>query len=163
VVVTSKALYVREVDGGPSRVAVFDHDGTPQGVMPLADLATVDEVEPLGDGTLLYSIRTFLRPPYFSRYARRAAPRPTQFGQTARLLPGMPKSCASSPPRRTVKSRRPQKGPDRIKQRTVAQRLDLVDRRQIRQRHHALGCAVVIEHGDREARRPPRARTAPWT
>ena len=68
VVVTSRALYVREVDGGPSRVAVFDHDGTPQGVMPLPDLATVDEVEPLWDGTLLYSIRTFLRPPYFSRY-----------------------------------------------------------------------------------------------
>jgi prolyl oligopeptidase len=68
VVVTAKALYVRELDGGPSRVAVFDHQGAPQGVLPLADLATVDEVEPLGDGTLLYSIRTYLRPPYFSRY-----------------------------------------------------------------------------------------------
>jgi prolyl oligopeptidase len=68
VVVTAKSLYVRELDGGPSRVAVFDHEGMPQGVMPLPDLATVDEVEPLGDGTLLYSIRTYLRPPYFSRY-----------------------------------------------------------------------------------------------
>jgi prolyl oligopeptidase len=68
VVVTAKALYVRELDGGPSRVAVFDHQGAPQGVLPLADLATVDEVEPLGDGTLLFSIRTYLRPPYFSRY-----------------------------------------------------------------------------------------------
>jgi prolyl oligopeptidase len=68
VVVTAKALYVRELDGGPSRVAVFDHEGIEQGVMPLPDLATVDEVEPAGDGTLLYSIRTYLRPPYFSRY-----------------------------------------------------------------------------------------------
>jgi len=30
VVVTSRALYVREVDGGPSRVAVFDHDAYPR-------------------------------------------------------------------------------------------------------------------------------------
>ena len=68
VVVTPKALYVRELDGGPSRVAVFNHDGVALGVLPLAALATVDEVEPLGDGTLLYSIKTYLRPPYFSRY-----------------------------------------------------------------------------------------------
>jgi prolyl oligopeptidase len=68
VVITDKLLYVRELDGGPSRVAVFDHEGIPQGVMPLPGLATVDQVEPLGDGTLLYSIRTYLRPAYFSRY-----------------------------------------------------------------------------------------------
>jgi prolyl oligopeptidase len=68
IAVTAKLLYVRELDGGPSRVAVFDHEGMPQGVLPLPDLATVDEVEPLGDGTLLYSIKTFLRPPFFSRY-----------------------------------------------------------------------------------------------
>lgn len=68
VIVTAKALYVRELDGGPSRVAVFNHDGVSLGTLPLTDLATVDEVEPLGDGTLLYSIRTYLRPPYFSRY-----------------------------------------------------------------------------------------------
>ncbi|HEY6717893.1 MAG TPA: type III glutamate--ammonia ligase [Reyranella sp.] len=36
--------------------------------MPLAGLATVGEVQPLSDGTLLYSIETYLRPPYFSRY-----------------------------------------------------------------------------------------------
>jgi len=68
IVVTPKSLYLRELDGGPSRVAVFDHDGAPQGAIPLPDPATVEEVEPLGDGTLLYSIRTYLRPPYFSRY-----------------------------------------------------------------------------------------------
>jgi prolyl oligopeptidase len=68
VVVTPKALYVREIDGGPSRVAVFNHEGVPEGNLPLTDLATVSEVEPLGDGTLLYSIKTYLRPPSFSRY-----------------------------------------------------------------------------------------------
>jgi len=73
VIVTAKGLYVRELDGGPSRVAVFDHEGIPQGVLPLPDLATVDQVEPLGDGTLLYSISTYLRPPYFSRYDEASA------------------------------------------------------------------------------------------
>ena len=68
VVVTAKALFVRELDGGLSRVAVFDHEGLLRGTMPLPEPATVDEVEPLGDGTLLYSIRTYLHPPYFSRY-----------------------------------------------------------------------------------------------
>jgi len=68
VVVTAKRLYLRELEGGPSRVAVFDHEGIPQGVVPLPGLATVDQVEPLGDGSLLYSIRTYLRPPYFARY-----------------------------------------------------------------------------------------------
>jgi len=68
VVVTDKALYVRELVGGPERVAVFDHDGIPRGELPLPEPATVDQVEPVGDGTLLYSVRTFLRPARFSRY-----------------------------------------------------------------------------------------------
>ena len=73
VAVTSRAIYVRELIGGPSRVAIFDHAGKPRGTLPLPDLATVDEVEPLSDGTLLYSIATYLRPPFFSRYDEAAA------------------------------------------------------------------------------------------
>ncbi len=68
IAVTAKALYVRELVGGPSRVSVFDHSGAPRGMLPLPDLASVDEVQPLSDGTLLYSIATYLRPPYFARY-----------------------------------------------------------------------------------------------
>jgi prolyl oligopeptidase len=68
VAVTAQAVYVRELIGGPSRVAIFDHTGTPRGELPLPGLATVAELEPLSDGTLLYSIETYLRPPYFSRY-----------------------------------------------------------------------------------------------
>ncbi len=71
--ITSRAVYVRELIGGPSRVAIFDHSGRPRGTLPLPDLATVDEVEPLTDGSLLYSIETYLRPPYFSRYEEAAA------------------------------------------------------------------------------------------
>jgi prolyl oligopeptidase len=73
VVVTPGALYVRELIGGPSRVAIFDHAGKPKGRLPLPSVAAVDEVEPLSDGTLLYSVATYLRPPYFSRYDSKAA------------------------------------------------------------------------------------------
>jgi prolyl oligopeptidase len=68
IALTARAIYVRELVGGPSRVAVYDHAGNPRGMLPLPDLASVEEVEPLSDGTLLYSIETYLRPPYFSRY-----------------------------------------------------------------------------------------------
>jgi prolyl oligopeptidase len=73
VVITSRALYVRELMGGPSRVAIFNHAGKPQGVLPLPDVAAVAEVVPLSDGTLLYSIETYLRPPYYARYNEQTA------------------------------------------------------------------------------------------
>lgn len=73
VAVTAQAVYLREIVAGPSRVAIFDHTGKSRGVLPLPELATVDEVEPLSDGTLLYSVATYLRPPYFSRYDEAAA------------------------------------------------------------------------------------------
>jgi prolyl oligopeptidase len=73
VAITARALYVRELIGGPSRVAIFDHRGKSRGVLPLPEAASVEEVEPLGDGSLLYSVETYLRPPYFSRYEEAAA------------------------------------------------------------------------------------------
>jgi prolyl oligopeptidase len=72
-VVTANALYVRELVGGPSRVSIFDHAGRPMGALPLPDIASVAEIEPLSDGTLLYSVETYLKPPYFSRYDPAAA------------------------------------------------------------------------------------------
>ena len=41
-------------------MAIFDHAGKSCGVLPLPDVATVKEVEPLNDGTVLYSIETYL-------------------------------------------------------------------------------------------------------
>jgi prolyl oligopeptidase len=73
IAVTSRALYLRELVGGPSRVAIFDHAGKPRGVLPMPDVATVEQVEPLSDGTVLYSIETYLRPRYFARYDEKAA------------------------------------------------------------------------------------------
>ncbi len=68
VVITSGALYLRQIIGGPSRVAIYDHAGKPHGALPLPAVAAVAEVEPLSDGTLLYSVETYLRPPYYLRY-----------------------------------------------------------------------------------------------
>jgi len=68
VIVTPNALYLRELVGGPSRVAIYDLLGKPEGMLPLPEVASVDEVEPLSDGALLYSIETYLSPPHFSRY-----------------------------------------------------------------------------------------------
>ncbi len=68
VVITSGALYLRQIVGGPSRVAIYDHAGKPHGVLPLPQVAAVAEVEPLSDGTLVYSVETYLRPPYYLRY-----------------------------------------------------------------------------------------------
>jgi prolyl oligopeptidase len=73
VAITPHAVYVRELIGGPSRVAIFDHAGKPRGVLPLPDVASVDELEPLSDGTVLYSVGTYVRPPYFARYDEKTA------------------------------------------------------------------------------------------
>jgi prolyl oligopeptidase len=68
VVITGRAIYVRQIIGGPSRVAIFDPQGKPQGTLPLPEVAAVEELEPLGGGMLLYEIETYLRPPYFARF-----------------------------------------------------------------------------------------------
>ena len=73
VILTPTALFLRELIGGPSRVAVYDHAGKPAGNLPLPDVSAVNEVEPLSDGTLLYSVATYLRPQYFRRYDPKSA------------------------------------------------------------------------------------------
>ena len=65
VVVTARAIYVRELVGGPSRVAIFDHAGKPLGELPLPPTAAVDEVDPIAPGRLAYSVATYLAPPRF--------------------------------------------------------------------------------------------------
>lgn len=72
IIITDRAIYVREIVGGPSRVEIYTHDGKRLGMLPLPELAAVDEVESLDDGSLLYDIESYLRPPYFSRYREAA-------------------------------------------------------------------------------------------
>ena len=68
ITITAKALYVREIVGGPSQVAIYDHDGKSRGRLPLPDVAAVNEIEAQDDGSLLVSVATYLDPPYFARY-----------------------------------------------------------------------------------------------
>jgi len=62
VVVTANAIYLRELVGGPSQVAIYAHDGTPKGQITLPPIAAVDELEPAGGGRVLYGVQTYLTP-----------------------------------------------------------------------------------------------------
>ena len=86
VVVTRQAVYVREIVGGPSRVAIVGHDGQSRGTLPLPDVAAVTEMLALGDATLLYSVRSYTAPPFFSRYSEASGKSaPTRLAQTSPL------------------------------------------------------------------------------
>lgn len=66
--ITDRAIYVREIVGGPSRIMAFTHDGKQLGDLPLPPVAAVEEIVPIAGSGLLYSVETYLRPPYFERY-----------------------------------------------------------------------------------------------
>ncbi|MDE2429923.1 MAG: S9 family peptidase [Burkholderiales bacterium] len=86
VVVTKKAIYVREIVGGPSQVAIIDHDGKAMGKLPLPDVAAVKEIQALDDGSLLYSVKTYLQAPYFARYDEASGKAvPSKLAQTSPL------------------------------------------------------------------------------
>lgn len=84
VTITKNALYIRELAGGPSRVAIYDHEGKPKGELPLPGVASVDEVDALADGSLLYQVRSYLKPTYYARYHEDTAKsEPTKLAQTS--------------------------------------------------------------------------------
>jgi prolyl oligopeptidase len=64
ITLTSTHLMVRDSIGGPSQVRIFDHDGKPQGLLPLPEASAIGEMAALPDGGLIYSVRTYLRPRY---------------------------------------------------------------------------------------------------
>ncbi len=68
VVVTQRAVYVRELAGGPSRLAAYAHDGKKLPDVALPPVAAVNEVTAMPDQSLLYEVSTYLRPPYFQRF-----------------------------------------------------------------------------------------------
>jgi prolyl oligopeptidase len=67
-VVTRDSIYIRQQVGGPERVAAFDLEGHSKAILPLPQVATIEELVLAGDGTLLVGVATYLRPPYFLRY-----------------------------------------------------------------------------------------------
>ena len=68
VLVTKHALYLRQLVGGPTQIAIYSHAGRPLGHLPLPDVASADEMLASGDHDLLYSVETYLQPPHFRRY-----------------------------------------------------------------------------------------------
>ena len=66
--VTSKQIFVRYIDGGPSRATIFDHAGKRVGDLPLPEVAALSEIAAVGDD-VLYEVTTYLTPARFSRYS----------------------------------------------------------------------------------------------
>ena len=84
VVVTRNALYLRELVGGPSQVAIFAHDGAPKGQIALPKVAAVDELEPAGNGHVLYGMQTYLQPYHVLSYDEATgASAPTKLAETS--------------------------------------------------------------------------------
>ncbi len=68
VAITANSIYVRELVGGPSRVVAYSLAGKHLPDLPLPELAAVDEIVPIDGRRVLYSVATYLRPPYFEQY-----------------------------------------------------------------------------------------------
>jgi len=65
---TRDHLIVRDIVGGPSQVRVFDHDGGSAGRIDVPPVSAIDEVEPLANGNVLYSVSSYLRPYYYASW-----------------------------------------------------------------------------------------------
>ena len=47
---------------GPTRCAIFDLEGKPEGKLPLPEIAANNEIEPLANGDVLFDVSTYLQP-----------------------------------------------------------------------------------------------------
>lgn len=67
--VDADRLFVTRISGGPVEVGVYDLDGGHAATLPAPDIAAINEVEPMLNGDVLYSVGTFVDPPYFVRWS----------------------------------------------------------------------------------------------
>lgn len=70
--VTSKEIFVRYIDGGPSRAVIYDHGGKRVADLPLPEVASLSEVAKVGDD-VLYEVTTYLTPAQFFRFDAKTA------------------------------------------------------------------------------------------
>jgi prolyl oligopeptidase len=61
-------LFVRDIVGGPNDVRIFDLAGKPEGKLPLPDVSSNSEIEPLAAGNVLFDVSTYLRPRYYAQW-----------------------------------------------------------------------------------------------
>ena len=66
---TASRLFVRDIAGGPNQVRIFDLNGRALGKLPLPEIASNTEIEPLAGSDVLYDISTYLRPRYYARWS----------------------------------------------------------------------------------------------
>jgi len=66
---TADRLYVTYVNGGPSELRVFDHNGLSRGTVPLPEVTAIDDVVALSSEELLIGVGSFTRPSYVVRYS----------------------------------------------------------------------------------------------
>lgn len=66
--VSPTRLFVRDIMGGSNQVRMFDLDGHPQGSLPLPDMASNAEIEPLASGDVLFDVSTYFHPRCYMRW-----------------------------------------------------------------------------------------------
>ncbi len=59
---TEGRLWALDLDGGPSGLRAFDHDGEPLPAVELPEVCAVDGVRRIGEDEVIYSVETFLSP-----------------------------------------------------------------------------------------------------
>jgi len=69
--VTGDHLLVRDINGGPTTVRVFDLEGRNGKALAVPDVADIAQMEALPNGDVLYQVNSYLRPPYFMRWNAR--------------------------------------------------------------------------------------------
>ena len=69
IVPAADKLYVHEVNGGPSVVAIYGIDGKAEGTVPLPPVTAASGTTLLPDGSLLIGISSFTRPLYEATYS----------------------------------------------------------------------------------------------
>jgi prolyl oligopeptidase len=65
---TPNFLYVCELDGGPSRLRLFDHTGTEVATVPTEPVSGIWEMKREAGDTLLFLVSSFLNPDHWCRY-----------------------------------------------------------------------------------------------
>jgi prolyl oligopeptidase len=65
--VSPTRFFVRDIVGGSNQVRMFDLDGHALGSLPLPDMASNTEIEPLANGDVLFDVSTYFHPRNYMR------------------------------------------------------------------------------------------------
>jgi len=84
--VTESRVWVLDMDGGPSGLRAFGHDGEPLSSVALPPVCAIETVTRLGDDEVAYSVETFVSPrSWWMAADSEAAPRRTALDTTTPL------------------------------------------------------------------------------